>query len=171
MFCLPPTSRPRIAVDQRGVALDVALARDLAHASALPSLSRLLVDHFEQPEPRPAASILLRRQIPPSARRRRLRADVIDLRASRAGPALTTRRADAAGLRRLRLEHVPVRDEHVPLREIRHQVRRHEIARAIEARLARAADPARAAGCGSSRSGRRRARRPSSAHRCGRGPC
>ena len=135
MFCLPPTSRPRIAIHERGVALDVAVGSTHLAQFDVPVASRLLVDHVEQPE-RHLPLVLVQRQVAPPARRRRLRTDVIVSGSSRAGPALTTRRADAAGLRRLRLEHVPVGDEHVALREVRHQVRRHQVALAVEARFA-----------------------------------
>ena len=49
----------------------------------------------------------------------------------------------------LGLEHVPVRDQHLALREKRHQVRRHQVAGPVKARLALLRVRVRPAGDGS----------------------
>jgi len=116
------------AGDKRGVALDVAghLHERLRHGARGVFL---LADH-----PDPAGSlrrrIAYRRVVPVAAHRGALAGDDDPLLRRARHAALVHPRT---GARRLRVEDVPVGDEHAPQREVGHHRRRHEVARAVQA--------------------------------------
>jgi hypothetical protein len=94
----------------------------------------LLFEHVQHPGVH-LPVVLVGGQVPPSARRGRLRPNADVLAVAFPHTRLQHLGAHTARLHLLRLEHVPVGDEDAPLGEIRHQVRRHQIARAVQARL------------------------------------
>jgi hypothetical protein len=75
-------------------------------------------------------------EIPGAARGRGLRGDGDRLFRPDGHPGLDDLRANASGLHGLGLEDVPVGDEDAPLGQERHQVRRHKVPGAVQARLA-----------------------------------
>ena len=82
--------------DELGVAFHIAIARD-ARVLHVAVVVFLLVDHLNHPEGC-LTTVLLARQIPPPSRRRRLRADVDDLRHRLAAAGFHDASAHAAGL-------------------------------------------------------------------------
>ncbi len=93
---LPANLATQNAFDERCVAFHIAIARD-ARVLHVAVVVLLLVDHLNQPEGH-LATVLLARQIPPSPRRRRLRADVDDFRHRLSAASLHDASARAAGL-------------------------------------------------------------------------
>lgn len=124
---------PQHSSDHRGVALDVFLRFD-EDALEISAGIELLVEDVEKAR-RALPRELVQRQVPFAARGGRLRADVDELADSPSNAGLHHFRAHAAGLHRLRLEDVPVRDEHAPALQVRHQVRRNDVARAVQTRV------------------------------------
>ncbi len=131
---LPADFPPQDTVDQRRVALDVPDGFH-RHGDQITFLVPVLLQHRQQSRRDLPLEFVLR-EIPFPARGGRLRADADGFLRAQRHARFRDLGADATGLHSLRLKHVPVRRQHLALRQQRHQMRRHEIARPVQARFA-----------------------------------